>query len=87
MDEFINLTPHAIAICDPETSEVVATLPPQPDPARAEMLREPHGTVFVGGTLIPVTRNRLGPPSPLPAPQPGRCRGRRSGSMSGSKPW
>jgi hypothetical protein len=68
----INLTPHAINVVDPETGVVVASLPPEPEPARAEMEREQLGAVRVNGTPIPVTRNRLGEPSPLPEPAPGR---------------
>jgi hypothetical protein len=70
--ELINFTPHAIDVVSPETGAVVASLPPEPEPARAEMERERCGTVMVNGTPIPVTRNRLGEPSPLPEPAPGR---------------
>src|SRR5579884_3743457 len=68
----INLTPHAIDVVDPESGGLVASLPPEPEPARAEMEREQLGTVVVNGTPIPVTRNRLGTPSSLPEPAPGR---------------
>ncbi|HLH27347.1 MAG TPA: hypothetical protein VKW77_00445 [Acidimicrobiales bacterium] len=68
----INLTPHAVDVVDPDSGTVIASLPPEPEPARVEMERERLGTVTVNGVSIPVTRNRLGTPSSLPEPAPGR---------------
>jgi hypothetical protein len=61
----INLTPHAIDVVDPESGGLVASLPPEPEPARAEMERERLGTMW-----------STAPPSPSPATawaHPRRC--------------
>ena len=68
----INLTPHPVDVVDPESGAIVASLPPEPEPARVEMERERLGTVVVNSVSIPITRNHLGMPSPLPEPTPGR---------------
>ncbi|HZV49347.1 MAG TPA: hypothetical protein VFD49_06225 [Candidatus Dormibacteraeota bacterium] len=68
----INLTPHSVDVVDPESGTVVASLPPEPEPARVEMERERLGTLVVNGVSIPITRNRMGAPSSLPEPAPGR---------------
>jgi len=69
MTKFMNLTPHAVTVCDP-TGAVIATIPPSGQLARVKPLPVVVGAVEIDGHSVPVRVNDYGPLQGLPDPAP-----------------
>ncbi len=67
--KFVNLTPHAVTLCD-SAGSVFATIPPSGDLARVKTLPRIVGSVDINGTSVPVRVNDYGPLEGLPDPAP-----------------
>lgn len=67
MTNFINLTPHAVVICDSHNS-VVKTIEPSGQLARVRTIPKIVGEIILDSTIIPVRVNESGPLEGLPEP-------------------
>lgn len=70
MASIVNLTPHAVNICDAE-GNVLATFAPEGTIARAAQTDVPVGTLEVDGHELPLVRTEFGAPVDLPDPEEG----------------
>jgi len=68
--ELVNLTPHAVSVCDAD-GNVVLSIAPTGVVARAKQVDKSAGEVEFGGITIPVITTEFGAPEDLPEPTEG----------------